>query len=441
MDGCQFINEAISRGASAIVYAGDAKLTLQVPSFRVKNEYLALSRMAEFHFDYPSRDMELIGVTGTNGKSTTTTLLKYLLNNTHYNVGLIGTINYEYCDVVIQATRTTPPALELQNLIATMKTAGVNLIIMEVSSHALSQYRLGSMKFDMAVFTNLSEEHLDYHKTIKGYYNSKKKLFTDHIKDRGKIFINIDDSYGRKLSKDIQANEQIIYGYAATSQNKIVSFSSSLKSSTIKISAAKSEIVSNCSLIGKYNSYNIAAAVSIALRLGISTDHIQNQLNQFPGVPGRLERLTESSKINIFIDYAHTEDALRNVLQTIKPLCNNNNLIVVFGCGGNRDKSKRAKMGKVVSEFANDIIITNDNPRNEDPNQIIREIIQGIPPETTYKVIMDRQCAIEAAIRDANEGDTIIIAGKGHEDFQEINNDKIQFSDTAVAKNAALTGV
>ncbi len=415
---------------------GDMKLIQHIPAFRVKNDYLAYARMAEFHFDYPSKDIKLIGVTGTNGKSTTTALIRHLLNDTHYIIGLIGTINYEYNDVVIQAARTTPPALELQDLIATMKTAGVNLIIMEVSSHALSQYRLGSMKFDMAVFTNLSEEHLDYHKTINDYYNSKKKLFTDHIQDGGKVLINIDDRYGRKLSKEIHANKQIIYGYSKTSQDRIVSFNSSLINSTIKINTPNGEISSKCSLIGKYNSYNIMAAVSVALNLGISIDHIQNRLSKFAGVPGRLERLTESKKINIFVDYAHTEDALRNVLQTIKPLCMKNKLCVVFGCGGNRDRSKRAKMGKVVSEYADDIIITNDNPRNEEPSQIINEIIQGLPSKANYKIIMDRKYAIETAIRMANETDTIIIAGKGHEDYQEINNDKIHFNDIAAAKNA-----
>ena len=392
--------------------------------------------MAEFHLDYPSKNLKLIGVTGTNGKTTTTTLIRHLLNDTHYNVGLIGTISYQYNDISIKASRTTPPALELQKLIRTMKDAGINLIIMEVSSHALNQYRLGSMKFDMAVFTNLSEEHLDCHKTMDGYFSVKKKLFIDHIKKNGKTVINIDDSYGKKLCGQLIGTEQITYGYSTASQNRIISIKSTLKDSIIKIITPNGNIFSTCSLIGKYNSYNIAAAVLVALNLKLSTDHVIDRLSQFYEVSGRLQRLTTSDKINIFIDYAHTEDALENVLQTLKRLCRNNKLIVVFGCGGNRDKTKRGKMGKVVSEYADKIYITNDNPRNEDPHQIISQIVGGLPSKTNCEIIADRKNAIESAIKNATLNDTIIIAGKGHEEYQEFGNKKIHFSDTEVALNA-----
>ena len=437
-DGRDYIPQAIANGAAAVVYQADAggshsvrprphgSVALQdVPAIRVSNDYAALGRLAEFHYDYPAKDMFLVGVTGTNGKTTTAFLLREIFTRAGRQVGLIGTVRYELGDRVIPADRTTPTPLELQEMIAQMRDAGLETVVMEVSSHALCQQRLGTMRFDAAVFTNLTPEHLDYHGDMENYYQAKKLLFTRHLKSGGVSILNLDDEPGRRLAKELPG-PILSYGLAEPAEVRPLEYRTEISGTELKLAGG----AIHSPLSGDYNALNVLAAVAGARSCGIKDGVIQQAIEAFPGVPGRLQRVPNTRNLNIFIDYAHTSDALLNVLKNIRPLCSGESkLIAVFGCGGDRDSSKRPVMGGIAARLADKLVITSDNPRHEDPAAIIEQIMKGIPAETTVHSEIDRGRALAYAVAHARGGDTILVAGKGHEDCQEIKGVKHPFND------------
>ena len=461
-EGKNFIAEAISNGAIGVVYMDENELNLPISSIRVSSDYTALGRLAEFHYGYPSLNIKSVGITGTNGKTTTSFLLRHIAQKFGIKVGLIGSVQYDLGEgTTVDSSLTTPPPLDLQQLLYKMKQANVELLIMEVSSHALEQHRIGNMKFDVGVFTNLTGDHLDYHASMKNYYRAKKRMFTHHLKPRGIPIINHDDDFGKMLCLELQNQKiepnglfqsmdhlskkrndasfyrPVTYGLNRSNHCYPIESDISLLGTKIRLSNLEHSTNLTNTLIGNHNIYNTMAAVSAAIELEIPPEFISQAIETFPGVPGRLQRIPCSRNINIFIDFAHTDDALKVVLRSLRPLCKGK-LKIVFGCGGNRDKSKRARMGKIASELADSIVITSDNPRFENPKQISREILNGVGDFDRCDVIIDRREAIHSTISNAEPDDTILIAGKGNETFQEVKNENYPFNDFAECNRALV---
>lgn len=438
MDGRHFIAQAISKGAAGIVYRQDQTLSFPVPSFRVTDDYLAYSRMTEFRYGYPASGFRIVGVTGTNGKTTTAFLIQRILNSAGTKTGLIGTIHHDLGDCQIRASCTTPSPTELQDIFSKMKQRDVDAVVMEVSSHALEQGRLGSTRVETAVFTNLTAEHLDYHGSMDEYFRAKRKLFDEYMNVDGTAIINVDDPYGNKLYHRNRVRHPIGYGLRKDADYRGLLRDYSSSGTRLVLETPQGIVDLDYPLIGKFNAYNVMAAVSVAMEWGIPVDIIREAIGQGGGIPGRLQKIESETPANIFIDYAHTGDALQNVLTTLRPLCDGR-LIVVFGCGGDRDKGKRAGMGRIASEFADIILITTDNPRTEAPTSIIADIATGLLANSRYRIIEDRREAIATAIKLAGPTDTVLVAGKGHEDYQDIAGEKLRFSDFDECRDAVRT--
>ncbi len=428
-DGRDFIPQALDNGAAAVVYKGDP-IELPCPSVRVSDDYVALGLLAELYYDAPARDMLTIGITGTNGKTTTTFILAEMFRQAGRKVGLIGTVQYDLGGEIMPADRTTPTPLELQKLLARMRENSVDVLIMEISSHAIVQRRIGNLRFDAAVFTNLSPDHLDYHGDMEHYFQSKRLLFTRHLCRYGAAILNVDDEYGRRLECELRSR-MLTFGFAEDADVRPQDCTMDIGGTDLLLTSGPV----HSPLIGGFNAQNVMAAAACAWACGVGEAAIRQGVEQFPGVPGRLQCVPNELDISVFIDYAHTGDALANVLSSVRPLCKQR-LITVFGCGGNRDKSKRPEMGRIAAELSDKIFVTTDNPRREEPSGIINDILTGIPEDTDMAVISDRREAIHAAIEMAEPGDTIMIAGKGHEDYQEVNGVKHHFSDLEVAQEA-----
>ena len=420
-DGEKFIPEAIRNGAQLIIasnYKGSCFIA-------VKETRYALATLSSAFYGNPSRKIKVVGITGTNGKTTISYLIEKILANCGLSSGVIGTVNYRFKDKIIPSQNTTPCPTDLQAIFAQMLKERIKYAVIEVSSHALDQARIGGIDFNSAIFTNLTQDHLDYHLTIENYFLAKVKLFNDLSRDAFCV-LNNDDPYGRKL--------------AALTKSKVVTYgienNSSLMARDIKLDISGSEftlltddkkIKMKVKLIGKYNIYNILAALAWALRQGLDLAKAKSAIEDFELVPGRLERILCRGGFTVFVDYAHTEDALKNVITSLRPLTKGR-LIVVFGCGGDRDKNKRSKMGKVVSELSDFAVITNDNPRSEDPQAIIEDIKSGIIKDN-YAVLPDRTAAIKKALTIAKAQDTVLIAGKGHENCQILKDKTVPFND------------
>ena len=439
-DGRQYIDKAIEQGAAAIVYQDRAHRALPVPSIRVSHDYQALGRLAEFHFDFPAARLKLIGVTGTNGKTTTTFLLRHILDHCGLRPGMLSTVQYDLGQRVQPADRTTPTPLELQSLLAEMAAAGRETAVMEASSHSLAQGRMGSARYDAAVFTNLTRDHLDYHRTMARYYAAKKLLFTKLLQPQGAAIVNLDDRYGRRLVRELRGagDKQVItYGFAKTADVRVLDCVHTASGAEVILSLPERTMELHSPMAGNYNVSNLLAALATALHMGVEAEQAVAAVESFTDVPGRLQRISgrAAADIDVFIDYAHTDDALSNVLKTVRSVCRGR-LVVVFGCGGDRDRGKRTLMGKCAAELADDIVVTSDNPRSEDPEQIIQDILGGIPGNTHFASFTDRRQAIMSAIRQAHPRDAVVIAGKGHEDYQEIAGKKFPFSDFEVGVEA-----
>ena len=439
-DGNKYINEALDKGARAVVSEMD--IETPVPRIVVKDSRSALARLSSRFFGEPSSKMKLIGVTGTNGKTTITYLLESIFKEAGLSPAVVGTVEHRFMGQRIKSANTTPESYDLQKLFREMASGGVNACAMEVSSHALALERVVGCQFDGAIFTNLSPEHLDFHGEMESYFESKVRLFRERLAESSKknVFaaINADDPYGQRLAEDVDHNvmRYSINGSGEVTAKEILCNADGIRM-TIKTPAGEFECASR--LIGGFNAHNILAAVAGGLGLGLPLDAIRQGIEKIRCVPGRLERVENSRGIIALVDYAHTPDALEKVLTNMRDLSKTTGgrLIAVFGCGGDRDRAKRPVMGKVASEKADVAIVTSDNPRSENPDAIIKEILSGIKNKN-FEVIGDRKAAIEHAAAIARRGDVVIVAGKGHEDYQIIGNDRRHFDDREVLRECLL---
>jgi UDP-N-acetylmuramoyl-L-alanyl-D-glutamate--2,6-diaminopimelate ligase len=390
-------------------------------------------------YERPARRLKLAGVTGTNGKTTTTFLIKHICEKAGLRCGLIGTVRYEIGERVLPATRTTPESLDLQELLAQISNAGCKAVAMEVSSHALAQERTRGLEWNVAVFTNLTQDHLDFHGTMESYFESKTKLFTGLAEQKTKkkpvAVINIDDHYGEKLVTRFEKKVPVVtYGMGARADFRASSYRMESGGTSYQLDARGKIYLVRVPLIGRFNVANSVAALAAANALGISLREAILSLGKSPQVPGRLEAVPAKRQFQVFVDYAHTDDALLNVLKTLREL-GPRKVIVVFGCGGNRDRQKRPLMGRVADQNADFSIITSDNPRKENPDTIIAEVEKGFRSDR-YEKIPDRAEAITHAIALAQPHDIVLIAGKGHEAYQEFADHTVPFDDVQIARRA-----
>lgn len=432
-DGFRFIQEALQKGAVAIISDKPKPPNFNKSWIHVSDarEALALSA-ANFH-SHPSQKLKVIGITGTKGKTTMTYILEEVLKKAQFRPGVVGTISYRGPDMEISAERTTPEAPDIQKIMSDMLAHGVTHVLIEVSSHALELKRVMGIGFDVAVFTNLSGDHLDFHHSMDRYFDAKKKLFFLNQKKRIAV-INTDDSWGKKLIAEIPIGI-ITYGLDPAAIIRGEKYKLSEEGIELSVGYPGGTIALRSSLLGKPNLYNILASVAVALTLNISTTAIKEGVVSLAGIPGRFEKIENSMDLHIFVDYAHTDDALRNLLQTVRGQ-NPPRILLVFGAGGDRDRTKRARMGRVAGALADWTIITSDNPRSEDPLAIIAEIEKGIKEtgEKKYEIQPDRRKAIEQALAKGEKGDYILVAGKGHEDYQIIGQTIIPFQDAEVIR-------
>lgn len=428
LDGHDFIEDAIKKGAIGVIGEKEIDLPDGVLYLRVKNSRKALSQASSIFFGKPAEKLKIVGVTGTNGKTTTTYLIKAILDEAGLPTGVIGTVGLCIKDRVLPSERTTPESLDLNRIFVEMLDEGVEYVSMEVSSHSLKLHRVDDVRFEVGVFTNLTQDHLDFHESFDDYYSSKKKLF--YLSRRAAI--NIDDPSGRRLCRELDLP---ILTYAIEGKADVkaedVRIDSSGVTFNLSFNGKQKNIVYR--VPGKFSVYNSLAAISTCLFLGIELDTIAKALEKVRGVPGRFEPVDEGQDFTVIVDYAHTPDGLENVLMTIKSFAKGK-IITVFGAGGDRDRSKRPLMGRVVSEYSDYFIITSDNPRSEDPEAIISDIEKGVGEKDNYEKIVDRRAAIKRAIEIASKGDVVLIAGKGHENYQIIKDEIIPFDDREVAR-------
>ena len=437
VDGHSFIEQAIDRGAVAIV-SEEPGLTQRVTHIQVPDSRDALARLAAAFYSNPSRQLRMIGITGTNGKTTTTYLIKHLLERAGQRTGLIGTVSYEIGERVLPASRTTPESLDLQSILAQCVDARCANVVMEVSSHALQLDRVDGISFRVAVFTNLTQDHLDFHRGMKEYFEAKARLFAGLRDSDGKsrtAIINVDDAYGQQLIARFGRDVPIItFGMGARADFRASNFKVEPTGTSYQLDIKGKSFLVRLPLIGRFNIYNSLAALAVIQGLGLDVRAAVLALARAPQVPGRLEAVPARRQFQVFVDYAHTDDALLNVIKTCRDL-SPNRLILVFGCGGNRDKSKRPLMGAAADQNADYSIITSDNPRKEDPAQIIRDIEAGFRSKR-FETVLDRREAITRAIQLAQPRDIVLIAGKGHEKYQEFADRTIPFDDIEIATRA-----
>src|SRR5467141_471834 len=437
-DGHEFIGSAIEKGASVIVTQREEK-TPRATCLVVENTRAALADLAATFYGLPARRLKLAAVTGTNGKTTTTFLIKHICEKAGLRCGLIGTVRYEIGERVLPAPRTTPESLDLQELLAQMANAGCRAAAMEVSSHALAQERIRGLEWEVAVFTNLTQDHLDYHGTMENYFESKAKLFTQLAQQQKKrkpvAVVNMDDRYGEQLLDRIDKKISVVtFGMGVRADFRAANYRMEFGGTSYQIDARGKSYLVRVPLIGRFNVANSLAALAAANALGLSLREAILSLAKSPQVPGRLEIVPAKRQFQVYVDYAHTPDALLNVLKTLREL-EPRRLIVVFGCGGNRDREKRPLMAQVADQNADYAIVTSDNPRKEDPDKIISEIEKGFRGNH-FEKIADRAQAIARAVEMAQPRDIVLIAGKGHENYQEFADHTVPFEDIQVARRA-----
>ena len=438
-DGHNYIRQALDNGAIAILVSDEAYCSVEYPWILVEDSRLALAEISSAFYGHPSEKLKLIGVTGTNGKTTTTNLICDIIHAQGHKTGLIGTIHNRIGDRVLEGSRTTPESLELQRMFAEMVEEGIDYAVMEVSSHALELQRVACCDFDMAVFTNLTQDHLDYHETMENYCKAKTMLFRT-LGAKGEkaglaktAIINIDDPWSNHFM--VASNAPVItYG---------IEKDGSWKAEQVQVTANGVQYVVDdmpvqLHLNGNFNVYNSLAALAVGEALGFHVADVIKALEQVPGIAGRFQKVESDKDYTVIVDYAHTPDGLENVISTAKAFAEGR-VITVFGCGGDRDRTKRPLMGKVAAKLSNYCVVTSDNPRTEDPEQILADILPGVQEymtETAYTVEADRRKAISFAIAMAQPGDVVLLAGKGHENYQEINGVKHHFDDYEVALEA-----
>jgi UDP-N-acetylmuramoyl-L-alanyl-D-glutamate--2,6-diaminopimelate ligase len=437
-DGTAFAGQAADAGAAAVVSEQPPPETVRVPWVVVPDARAALAALASEFFGHPSREMVVVGITGTNGKTTTAYLLSAMFQAAGIVPGLLGTVTYRVGDRELDATRTTPEAPELQALMREMVSAGCGACVMEVSSHALALRRADGIRFAAGVFTNLTRDHLDFHAGMEEYFAAKRRLF-EMLPDRAPAVINADDPRAAALIDVVR--RPVTYGINKAADVMPGPLSFSLAGLQFDIRLPQGLVRVRSRLVGRPNVYNILAAAATAAAIGLPLDAIERGLERLEGVPGRFELASGASDdITVVVDYAHTDDALRNLLETARPMASRR-LITVFGAGGDRDRTKRPLMGMVAARLSDLVVITSDNPRGEDPMRIIEEVRRGAEAETRQSnaellTVIDRREAIFKAIRLAGAGDVVLIAGKGHEKYQEIGGRTMTFDDVAVAREA-----
>ena len=427
VDGHKFIDSSIKLGATAIICEKlPENIDNNITYIKVSNSLKALGLISSNFYNNPSSNLKVVGVTGTNGKTTIATLLYKTFKLAGYKVGLLSTVKNIINDTDIKATHTTPDAIQINKLMSKMVEQGCEYCFMEVSSHAIHQHRIAGINFNIGIFTNITHDHLDYHKTFKEYINAKK-MFFDNLKKTSIAISNSDDKNGLIMLQNTNA-KKLTYSLKSASDYKAKILEKSFDGTLIKIQ--NTELWVN--FIGVFNVYNLLAVYAVAVNLGLEHNETLQILSKLTSVDGRFQNIKSKNNITAIIDYAHTPDALQNVIKTINELkTNQQTLITVVGAGGNRDKTKRPEMAEIASKLSDKLILTSDNPRDENPDDIIADMIKGIYPENQNKVltITDRRSAIKTACMMANSGDIILIAGKGHENYQEINGVKHHFDD------------
>jgi UDP-N-acetylmuramoyl-L-alanyl-D-glutamate--2,6-diaminopimelate ligase len=443
VDGGEFWQSAVAAGAVAALVTPQA-VAKQPPTqdaclIQAEDMVDACASIAAAFYEYPTKKLKLVGVTGTNGKTTTTHLIEYFLNKFQFPTALFGTLYTRWAGYQQTALHTTPFAVELQSQLAEAVQAGNQYGVMEVSSHALAQGRVKNCAFEVAVFTNLTQDHLDYHRDMEDYFQAKALLFSPEYL-QGKAIINLDDSYGERLIKQLGRVRDRVWSYSVSDSSADL-YTSNLNYQPTGVSGILhtpvGEMPFNSPLVGQFNLSNLLAAVGTVLHLGVDLPTIVTHLPEFDGVPGRMERVQISNEqdISVIVDYAHTPDSLENLLTAARPFISGK-MICVFGCGGDRDRTKRPLMGKIAANLADVVVVTSDNPRTEEPQRILDDIVAGIPDSVQPMVIGDRASAIYMAISDAQPGDGVLIAGKGHEDYQILGTEKIHFDDREQAREA-----
>ena len=409
-DGHDFIFDAIDKGAIAVIANGRSPVTDKVPIIQVKNPRRIMSEISAEFYRNPSKNLNMIGVTGTNGKTTTTQLIDFILKG------------------IISTGFTTPESIELQQILKTLYDGGINYVPMEVSSHSIDMHRVDNVEMNLALFTNLTIDHLDFHGTMENYFHSKLKLFTN-LKEDALAIINADDGWSSKIIERIKSSH-VTYGIDNKADLKVTNYSLHINYSQIEFSYKNNIYNTKTNLIGKFNIYNCISAILCCLEIGLDFDNIKNALLNFESVPGRIEKFNLINDNIAIVDYAHTPDAYQNILSTIKEICIDKKIITIFGCGGNRDKSKRPLMAKIAEQHSQHVYVTTDNPRNEDENNIINDILEGFD-NANHTIIKNRKDAIENVIKN-NRNAVIVVLGKGRENYQIIKNKKIYHSDIEI---------
>ncbi len=431
VDGHNFINSAVEKGAVAILTTHEnINLPENISALVVPDMLKTLAVIVPYFYDFPAKKMRVIGITGTNGKTTTTYLIREILIRAGFKVGLIGTIQMMIGEEIYPVHNTTPNVIDLQKTFAEMLSKNVDYVVMEVSSHAIAENRIAGIDFNVAVFTNLTQDHLDYHKTLENYRDTKAKLFA-RAKDF--VVVNVDDAAGAVMLENATC-QKITYS---------IENNSDLRAENVDVHAGGTSfnvgnLNLNLHLTGKFNVYNALSAVAVARAENISTDTIKAALEAFKSVSGRFERVYAEIPFTVIVDYAHTPDGVKNVIETARQIVKNK-IITVFGCGGDRDNTKRPIMGRLAAELSDIVIATSDNPRSENPQKILAEIEVGIKEKIggkQYECIPDRRAAIFRAIEIAQAGDIVLILGKGHENYQILRDKTIHFDDKEVALQA-----
>lgn len=432
-DGHAFIEKALKAGATAVVAEQAPPAEGNMPWVHVKDSREAMGRLAAALQGNPSQKLLVGAVTGTNGKTTTAFLLHHLLNHAHLRCGLLGTVVYDVGGEMKTPTHTTPASVELQGLLAQMVGNGCRAVAMEASSHALELHRMAGMKVDAAIFTNLTQDHLDFHGTMEDYFIAKMKLF-DMVGSRGRLVINADDTWGRRLLDKYADHKGVLtYGLSATSMYRAVNPRYDLTGTTFELEFKGRSLLARIPLIGQFNVYNTLAAVAAAHGMGCNFRDSVKAMQQAPQVPGRMERVTpDNHAFQVFVDYAHTPDGLVNALSTARAL-RPNRVITVFGCGGDRDRFKRPLMARAVEDYSDICVLTSDNPRFEEPASIMKDAQKGFVKKA-HVLIENREEAVHTAIKGAKPGDIVVIAGKGHEPYQDIQGVKHPFDDRKIAR-------
>ncbi len=451
VDGHQFVNQAFAQGATAVVveeggFQGDGhEISLTGSAFiQVKNSRKTLGLLASQLYGNPSQHLKLVGVTGTNGKTTVTHLAASLLETQGHQVGLLGTVGYVFGKERREASHTTPAPVQLQDMLGEMVRAGTDVGVLEVSSHALALDRVAGCEFDIVVFTNLTQDHLDFHHTMDDYFQAKLHLFTDYVADGQKpgpkrALVNSDDPWAPLVLEQC-AVPVWTFGIHAQADIQAEEVQLGMDGTKFMVNSPLGRMTITSQLVGEHNVSNMLAAIGVGLEMGMSLGSLEQALQAVSNVPGRFERIQEGQDFTVVVDYAHTDDALQRLLEAAENI-KQGRIITLFGCGGDRDPGKRSKMGQVAVRKSDLVIVTSDNPRTEDPQTILADIEKGIealPQEArcSYHTIADRAQAIQGAIEEARTGDLVLIAGKGHEDYQILGTQKVHFDDREEARKA-----